>query len=164
MFQSFKDFLADITRPQDTTSPEERAERVQLAAAVLLVEVVRADGKLDADETATAVAALQRRFALAPQALEALLAQAHTTSRTAYDYQHFTGQINDAFSQDEKIRLVEAMWQVAYSDATIDAHENHAISKIAGLLHVAHGDYIAAKMRAKAAAHAGALPGQTAAL
>lgn len=153
MFQSFKHFLADITRPQDTTTPEERATHVQLAAAVLLVEVVRADGKLDPNERAIAIAALHQRFQLTPEALEELLTQAQDSSRTAYDYQHFTGQINDAFSQPDKIRLVEAMWQVAYADKKIDPNENHAISKIAGLLYVTHGEYIAAKMRAKAAAH-----------
>ncbi len=44
------------------------------------------------------------------------------------------------------------MWQVAYADARLDAHENHLVSKIAGLLHVTHGEYIGAKLRAKEAA------------
>ena len=30
------------------------------------------------------------------------------------------------------------MWQVAYLGGHLDAHENHLISKVAGLLHVAH--------------------------
>jgi len=47
---------------------------------------------------------------------------------------------------------VEAMWQVAYADGVLDASENHVISKVADLLHVTHGEYIAAKMRAKEAA------------
>ncbi|MCY1383643.1 Tellurite resistance protein TerB [compost metagenome] len=50
------------------------------------------------------------------------------------------------------MRVVEAMWQVAYADDHLDAHENHVISKVAGLLHVTHGEYIAAKMRAREAA------------
>ena len=79
---------------------------------------------------------------------------ATTTAHTAYDYQRFTGTLNDHFTQAQKIDLVEAMWQVAYADAHIDANENHTISKVAGLLHVTHGDYIAAKMRAKEAAQA----------
>jgi len=152
MFQSFKDFLADITGSAAAPTPEERAQRVQLATAVLLVEVVRADGSMDARERAAALAALRQRFDLAPQALDELLAHAQDSSQTAYDYQQFTGRINDAFSHDDKVRLVEALWQVAYADAHVDANENHTISKIAGLLYVTHGEYIAAKMRAKAAA------------
>ena len=153
MFQSFKDFLADITGATAEPSPEERAQRLQLATAVLLVEVVRADGRMDANERAAALAALHQRFDLPPEALDALLTHAQDSSQHAYDYQQFTGRINDAFSHDDKVRLVEALWQVAYADAHIDANENHAISKIAGLLYVTHGEYIAAKMRAKAAAH-----------
>jgi uncharacterized tellurite resistance protein B-like protein len=59
--------------------------------------------------------------------------------------------MNDQFSQAQKIQVVESMWQVAYADGHIDAHENHLISKIAGLLHVTHGEYIAAKLHAKEA-------------
>ena len=48
------------------------------------------------------------------------------------------------------------MWQVAYADGDIGANENHLISKVAGLLHVTHGEYIGAKLRAKEAAGLGA--------
>ncbi len=153
MFQSFKNFLADIAGTAPMPTPEERAARVQLAAAVLLVEVVRADGTMDAQERATALDALRQRFDLAPEALEELLTHAQDSAQHAYDYQQFTGRINDAFSHDDKVLLIEALWQVAYADAHIDANENHAISKIAGLLYVTHGEYIAAKMRAKALAN-----------
>ncbi len=153
MFQSFKDFLTEITHAPQPDSPAEGAQRVQLAAAVLMVEVVRADGRMDASERAAALAALRRRFDLTPEALDTLLDQAQDSARSAYDYQQFTSRINDAFNHDDKVRLVEALWQIAYADAHIDANENHAINKIAGLLHVTHGEYIAAKMRAKAAAN-----------
>jgi len=67
----------------------------------------------------------------------------------ANDFFHFTSRINDHCSQPDKIALVEAMWQVAYADGLLDANENHVISKVAGLLHVTHGEYIAAKLRAR---------------
>ena len=74
---------------------------------------------------------------------------AQDTAKTAYDYQQFTGLMNEHFTQPQKIEVIESMWTVAYADAHLDAHENHVISKVAGLLHVTHGEYIAAKMRAK---------------
>ena len=60
--------------------------------------------------------------------------------------------MNAQFTQAQKIQVVEYMWQVAYADGHLDAHENHVISKVAGLLHVTHGEYIAAKLHAKQAA------------
>jgi uncharacterized tellurite resistance protein B-like protein len=59
--------------------------------------------------------------------------------------------MNEHFTQAQKIHMVETMRQVAYSDAQLDAHENHLISKIAGLLHVTHGEYMRAR---EAAGHA----------
>jgi uncharacterized tellurite resistance protein B-like protein len=146
MFRTLKDLFDSFTQPSTTQSPAARAHAVQLAAAVLLVEVVRFDAAMDDAERSTMVTA---KFALSDDELERLLELAVTTSKTAYDYQRFTSSLNDHFTQDQKIQLVEAMWQVAYADAHIDANENHTISKVAGLLHVTHGEYIAAKMRAK---------------
>lgn len=152
MFRTLKDLFDSFTQPSTTQSPAARAHAVQLAAAVLLVEVVRFDAAMDDAERAAMVTALRSKFALSDDELERLLELAVTTSQTAYDYQRFTSSLNDHFTQDQKVQLVEAMWQVAYADAHIDANENHTISKVAGLLHVTHGEYIAAKMRAKEAA------------
>jgi uncharacterized tellurite resistance protein B-like protein len=44
------------------------------------------------------------------------------------------------------------MWQVAYADADLSAHEQHVVRKIADLLYVPHAAYIAAKLRARDAA------------
>ncbi|KRD15037.1 MULTISPECIES: tellurite resistance TerB family protein [Acidovorax] len=152
MFQTLKDLLDSLMQPNAAPSSEERAHAVQLAAAVLLVEVVRFDAAMDDAERTAMVTALRSKFALSDDELERLLELAVTTSKTAYDYQRFTSSLNEHFTQPQKVQLVEAMWQVAYADAHIDANENHTISKVAGLLHVTHGEYIAAKMRAKEAA------------
>lgn len=155
MLQTLKDLFDSFTQPTPgSMAPAQREHTVQLAAAVLLVEVMRAEPAMDAAERAAVMTALHDRFALADDELERLVELAVTTSQTAYDYQRFTSSLNDHFTQPEKIRLVEAMWQVAYADAHIDEHENHTISKVAGLLHVTHGEYIAAKLHAKQAASA----------
>ena len=158
MLRTLKDLFDSLTQPQPTQSAAERDHAVQLAAAVLLVEVVRAETSMDEAERTAMVTALRSKFALSDDELARLLELAVTTSQTAYDYQRFTSSLNAHFTQEQKIRLVEAMWQVAYADARLDENEMHTISKVAGLLHVTHGEYIAAKMRAKEAAYAGRSP------
>jgi uncharacterized tellurite resistance protein B-like protein len=49
------------------------------------------------------------------------------------------------------VRIVEHMWRVAYADGHLNAHEQHVLWRVADLLHVPHGAYINAKMRAAAA-------------
>ena len=149
MLRTLKDLLNSLTEASSHTSPKDQEHQLQLATAVLLVEVLRAEPTLDAAERATVVTALRNKFSLRDDEIAALIELAQDTAHTAYDYQRFTSQLNERFTQDQKIGVVEAMWQVAYADAHLDAHENHVISKVAGLLHLTHGEYIAAKLRAK---------------
>lgn len=148
MLRALKDLFDAISAPADAAqAPGDR--RLELATAVLLVEVMRAEPVLGANERSTVMAALRRTFALADDELARLVELAQETARTASDFHQFTSVINDRFDQDQKGRIVEYMWQVAYADGDADAYENHLISRVAGLLHVTHGEYIAAKLRAR---------------
>lgn len=133
----------------DEPSAADSERSLQLATAVLLVDVMRADVETSDAERAQTMATLAKRFNLGDEALARLMAQAEQTAKTANDYFAFTSQMNDRFTQAQKIQVVEFMWQVAYADGKLDANENHLISKVAGLLYVTHGEYIAAKLRAK---------------
>jgi len=155
MLRTLKDLFDAIISPASpggTAGPHS----LELATAVLLVEVMRAEPQLGAAERVAVVAALQRKFGLPQDELDRLVELAGEVARTASDFHQFTSVINDRFGQPEKIRIVEAMWEIAYADGHLDAHENHLIARVAGLLHVTHGDYIAAKLHAKQAAAPGA--------
>lgn len=149
MLRALKDIFDNFASQGNEQSSAQLDHALQLASAVLLVEVMRADSSMDAAERKTVVLALQNQFTLNEMELEQLVVLAQTQAKVIYDYQRFTGLLNDHFSQDRKIALVESMWKVAYADRELDAHEHHVISKVAGLLHVTHGQYIGAKMRAK---------------
>jgi len=146
MLRTLKDLFNSVMSPPASADNE---HSLQLATAVLLVEVMRAEPELGAQERLAVVAALRQKFSLGDEELSRLVELAEQTARTSSDFHQFTSVINDGFSQEQKIRIVEYMWQVAYSDGHLDAHENHLSSKVAGLLHVTHGEYISAKLRAK---------------
>ena len=147
MLRALKDLFDSIAAPAAAAEHSEHDQ--QLATAVLLVEVMRADPTLGEAERAAVVQALRQRFALADDEIQRLVELAHETSRGANDFFRFTDVINGRFTHPEKVHMVELMWQVAFADGHLDAHENHLISKVAGLLHVTHGEYIAAKLHAK---------------
>jgi uncharacterized tellurite resistance protein B-like protein len=151
MLRQLKDLFDAIAGPAQGagTQPAHTGHQLHLATAVLLVEVMRADPQLGAQERDAVIAGLRSRFALADDELDVLFDLAHDTARTANDFFRFTNTLNERFSHDEKIRMVESMWSVAFADGHLDVHENATISRVAGLLHVTHGEYIAAKLRAK---------------
>ena len=152
MLRTLKDLFDTFTAPAGEPTPADGMHAVQLATAVLLVEVMRAEPAISVAERSAVVAALKATFDLADDELARLVELAQGEGERAYDFHRFTNRINDHFTHPQKIAIVEAMWQVAYADAHLDTHENHLISKVAGLLHVTHGEYIAAKLHAKAAA------------
>lgn len=150
MLRALKDLFDAIAAPAQA-SPADEEHSLQLATAVLLVEVMRADPDLGADERRAVAAALRGKFALAEDELARLVELAEETAREANDFYQFTSTLNERFSQPQKVRMIEHMWQVAYADGHLDAHEHHLISKVAGLLHVTHGEYISAKLHARQA-------------
>jgi uncharacterized tellurite resistance protein B-like protein len=152
MLKTLKDLFDSFAAPVGTLSAGELEHTLQLATAVLLVEVMRADPAMNVQERNAVLGALREKFSLGGDELQQLVALAEQQAQSLYDYHRFTSALNEHFSQAQKVRVVEYMWQVAYSDTHLDAHENHLISKVAGLLHVTHGEYIGAKMRAKEAA------------
>jgi uncharacterized tellurite resistance protein B-like protein len=125
---------------------------IRLSTAALLVETVRLDGEIDAAERAAAHRALRAKFGLDEAEAATLIRLAEEEAREATDYYQFTSLINQRFSAAQKERVIELMWQVAYADEALSAHEQHVVRKIADLLHVPHRAYIAAKLRARDAA------------
>jgi len=154
MWKSFLEWLDTVLPPDDRgAAVDEHA--VGVAAAVMLVEVLRAEPGVRAEERRVAVDALRAQFGLSGDELGQLMALAERTAETAIDYFTFSSRINAAFDDARKIQLIEHMWRVAYADGRIGGEENLVMRKFADLLYIHPGAYANAKMRAKAAAQAG---------
>lgn len=147
MLNKLSDFLSSIIAPANGERPPEHS--LQLATAALLIEVMRSDAESSDEERAVILNILKGRFQLADAEVAQLAELGCRTVQAANDLHQFTSLINRELALAEKIRIVEYMWQVAYADRRISAHENHLMRRMADLLHISHGDYIAAKMRAK---------------
>jgi uncharacterized tellurite resistance protein B-like protein len=130
-------------------TPSAREHSLRVATSALLFEVVRADGHVSEAERAVMRTAVQSTFDLSAEELDELSRVAEEASRAAISLYEFTEVVDKAFSPEEKKRVVELMWLVAFADSQKDPLEEHAIRKVAGLLHVSHPDFIDAKLRAR---------------
>lgn len=124
------------------------ATPVELAAAVLMVEISLADSELMEGERHAIEQALRRNFHLEADTAQRLTSLAETEVDHAVSLFEFTRVINDSMGAEEKARVVELLWSVAFADAILDKHEEYYIRKIADLLHVPHAQFIRAKHRA----------------
>jgi len=127
---------------------------LQLATAVMLVEVMRADTSFHAGEREAVRAALRVKFGLRDDEAQRLSELAEATASQATDLFAFTSHINERFDMPQKLRMIELMWGVAYVDGHLSEHERHVLWRVADLLHVPQGAYVHARMRAQQAAEA----------
>jgi len=151
VLQSIKRFFEERVAPEAAEAePEAREHGLRLAAAALLFEIVRADAEVKDEERTVVRAAIQGTFGLSKDETDELMRLAEEESRGATSLYEFTHLIDEAFTPEQKKRVVALLWLVAFADAKKDAHEEQLIRRIAGLLHVPHPDFIDAKIKARA--------------
>ncbi len=131
------------------TSREATADNLRLAAAALLVEVTRADRQIKAEEREVMLQTVQNAFNLTEDEAAQLIELAEAETDASISLFQFTHLIDKGFSLEQKIRVIEMMWQVVFADAVMEKHEEALVRKVAGLLHVPQREYIDAKLRVR---------------
>lgn len=131
-----------------SASSEESHEPIshEIACAVLLCEVMKADGLLEDSEQEKVAVLLTKKFSLTPIEIDDIISQALDLSENATDFYQFTSAINKHYSVEERINIVKMLWQLAYADGELASIEEHIIRKIADLLHLRHNEYIHTKI------------------
>lgn len=149
MLRNIADLFDALKPAPRDASPAVQEHALQLATAVLLVEVMRADTEHRDTEKPAVLAALRERFELAEDELAQLFELAEQRSIEAHDLHSFTSRLNAAFDEPQRVRILELLWRVAWADGHVDAHEHHLLRRLADLLHVRQADALGAKLRAE---------------
>ncbi len=137
----FEQHLA-LSAPEDTTE-----DKLKLATVVLFLEMMYMDDKVEIKEQEIILSLIQQNFFLTADQATALIELAEQQKKQATDYFQFTSLINKEYSQEEKVRLIESLWKIAFIDGVLDMNEEYLVRKIADLLHVPHTAFIMAKNR-----------------
>jgi uncharacterized tellurite resistance protein B-like protein len=148
MLKTLKDLLDSLLPPAQDRASTATEHTLQLATAVMLVEVMRADPSFHAGEREAVRAALCEKFELTNDEAARLTEVAEVTAQQSTDLFGFTSHINEHFEMPQKLRMIEHMWRVAYADGHLNEHERHVLWRVADLLHVPQGAYVHARMRA----------------
>ena len=119
----------------------------QLAAAVLMVEAARMDGDFDESERRVIERIVQHHFGLDESETDALLTAAMETHDEANQLVGFTRTIKEAYSEPERIEVIEMLWEVVYADDELHHYEANLLRRIAGLLYVSDRDSGLARKR-----------------
>ena len=141
--------LKALFEPSATETKEVLQHRLQLASAALLIETARADFTQGEEEQEAMEQLLCSSLKLGEQEVKKLIQQAAEKVDESISLYEFTRLINDHFTMEQKLQLVQNMWVVAWADNKVDKYEEHLIRQVAELTYVAHQDYIRCKHTAR---------------
>jgi uncharacterized tellurite resistance protein B-like protein len=137
-----------LKRLQTEAKPVDVEHERRLAAAVLLLEVARADYEHHGAERAALRAGLVRDFGVPESTVDALLAQAQGHAEASVSLFDFVETLNRTMTAGDKRGLLHLLWRVAHADGRVDPHEEHLLRRLADLLHLSHADFIRGKLDA----------------
>ncbi len=137
--QFFDSNIQSVSGGRRHESPQ---RALQLATAALLLEVARADFHIAADERKNIADAVQKMFGLSGQETAELVAMAEGEMEDATCLFEFIRLVNDHFDYAQKLKVIENMWQVAFTDLDKDKYEEHLIRRVCDLIYVSHSDFV----------------------
>ena len=140
----FGSFLKSLLEPQAEPLHDDDA---RLAMTALLVRLARADNEYAAAEIYRITQVIMARYELAEPEAIALRETAETLEQEAPDTVRFTRAIKDRVAYEDRIAVVEALWQVALADGNRDAEEDALLRLVVSLLGVTDVDSASARRR-----------------
>ena len=144
MIEKLKQLFATTLDTERVLADKEQTKK--LAAVALMLDMIAVDGEQHDVEKNILRQLLSDQFDVNSAEAKALIEQAEKARQEATDYYHFTAEINREFSEQEKIELIQSLWQLAWADNELHELEQHVIRRLASLLHVSHKDFIATKL------------------
>ncbi len=155
MFSKLQSYFNTYLSPDQEGGVDDTQRRMRLAVSALLFEIAFSDFDSSKPERQMILRIVTKAFALSPEEAETLLTLAQAEHRASTDYFQFTRLINQHYTAQQKVELVESLWHVAFADGELHRYEEHVIRRLADLLYVSHTDFIAAKHRALAVMNSG---------
>lgn len=147
MFKAISDFFEKNLLLPENEGGQNQEHALRLATAALLIEMTRADYEVKDIELQVILSILQNHFDISVDETNELLDLAEHEADLSTTYHEFTSLINSQYSAQQKIQIIELLWEVANADGHIEKYEDYLVRKIADLLYVPHRDFIAAKHR-----------------
>jgi uncharacterized tellurite resistance protein B-like protein len=149
LFDAIKSFVADLANGETQAAGFDDRD-LRLATAALLVHAAAIDGNMSEAERSKLEILLKQRFTLDDASAGKLIEQATAADEKAVDLYHFTHRLNDSLDENERLRVIEMMWSIAYADGAVSEFEDNLIWRVADLLGVSSTERIALRHRVAA--------------
>ncbi|MEL6750861.1 MAG: TerB family tellurite resistance protein [Pseudomonadota bacterium] len=148
MFDTLKQMLGGSREPADIVA--NRAVDKKLAAAALMVHVIAADGIITEEEDDRLRKVLHDHYDVTASEADTLAAEAKAAQDEAIDLYDFTSVLKRDMDEDDRILLVEDLWEMVFADGELHEFEDNVVWRVAELLGVHARHRMVLKQRVQA--------------
>jgi len=114
----------------------------------LMIEAANTDGEITQEELNKISHSLINVFKEDPKAVEVSLTKAFENKDNSKSLYYYTSKLNKSYSNENKIKLIEVLWEIILADNEIHDFETNLIRRLAGLLYISDVECGNAKIRA----------------
>lgn len=147
MLDILKGFFSKSTEDSTRTTVQKTDHDIRVATCALFVEIARIDEKFTQEEMETIISILKEKYNLSQEHADALIAEAEKELNESVDLWQFARLINENYSNEEKVKIIETLWQIVYVDGKMDRYEHYLMNKLKKLLRLSHDQLIDAKLK-----------------
>jgi uncharacterized tellurite resistance protein B-like protein len=140
-------FFTKVTGDDSRAIDQKTDHDIRVATCALFVEIARIDEKFTQGEMEEILSIIKEKYGLLQEHADALIADAEKELEGSIDLWQFTSLINANYSIDEKIEIIETLWQVVYVDGKMDRYEHYLMNKLKTLLRLSQDQLIDAKLK-----------------
>lgn len=133
----------------EPATAQNRKEALPVAVACLLVEAAMMDGSFDRDEEITIRRLLKQRFGIDDAEADGLIDEAEAMMEDATELWKVAHTVKEAYSHEERVGMIEMLWEVVYADGKLDDYEANLLRRVAGLIYVPDAESGAARRRVR---------------
>ncbi len=119
----------------------------RVAAAALLVHVATLEHDLSGPARQKLRGLLTAQFSLTDALTDELIEAALAADREAVDFYHFTHLLMRTLDEQDRLRVVEMLWKMAFADGAISEFEDNVMWRVADLLAVSPRHRIALRQQ-----------------
>jgi len=109
---------------------------VELTASILAYEIARSDGDISESELTLLYDEIKKISSKVGKKEERIMEIIEEYSKNSVSFNEFINDINKDYTKEDKLSLIQFLFDVAYADKILDVSEERLIRRIADLINI----------------------------
>ena len=122
---------------------------IELTASILAYEVARSDGDISNPELEMLLNEITKISAKVDKEKKKILDIVEEYSKNSVSFYEFINDINKEYSKENKLSLIQFLYDVAYADKILEVNEERLIRRIAEMIKIKDVEVLKIKDKSK---------------